>query len=320
MRTSSRRSGIRVSGTSMRMPVATILRFARTIRWASVASGTRKARATCSVVRPATDRRVRARRTSTANAGWQQPKSIATRSSVSDHEVAGSGGPASSTRAATTAAASRPRAASRRSRSTALRRAVRVSQAPGLGGGPSRRHAATAETRASCTASSATSKSPVRRCRAATTGPASRRTASTRTVSARSPSGSGPVAVIGGSVEAGGQSIRCSTMGRTSTAIPGNPSDGHDRASSRAASRFSTSMTLNPPMASLASEYGTVDDDGGAVLPAADRRRGLGALELGAGVDEDRGVRSRTTGRSGRRPPRGAPPERRRRGRGGCCT
>ena len=42
------------------MPAETILRLARTIRWASVASLTRNARAICGVVRPTTARSVRA--------------------------------------------------------------------------------------------------------------------------------------------------------------------------------------------------------------------------------------------------------------------
>ncbi len=63
------------------MPATTILRLARTIRWAIVCSLTRNARAIWSVVRPTTARRVRATRASTARAGWQQPNSSGNRSS-----------------------------------------------------------------------------------------------------------------------------------------------------------------------------------------------------------------------------------------------
>lgn len=83
VRTSDSRSGrASASGTSRAMPAATILRLARTIRCARVASLTRKARATCAVVRPVTARRVSAIRASMANAGWQQANSRASRSSV----------------------------------------------------------------------------------------------------------------------------------------------------------------------------------------------------------------------------------------------
>src|SRR5215472_5513220 len=51
----------------------------------------------------------------------------------------------------------------------ALRLAVAVSQAPGLGGTPSARHRSTAVANASATASSAMSRSPKRLVRAATT-------------------------------------------------------------------------------------------------------------------------------------------------------
>ena len=63
------------------MPAWVILRFARTSRWAIVASGTRNALAICGVVIPTTARSVSASRASTASAGWQQPNSIGSRSS-----------------------------------------------------------------------------------------------------------------------------------------------------------------------------------------------------------------------------------------------
>ena len=77
------------SGTVSEIPAVTILRLARTIRWASVVSLARNARAIWGVVRPTTARRVSASRASGASAGWQHAKSSASRSSVP--RVAGSG-------------------------------------------------------------------------------------------------------------------------------------------------------------------------------------------------------------------------------------
>ena len=64
------------------MPAVTIFFLARTIRWASVVSLTRNARAICGVVRPTTARSVSASRASGASAGWQHANSSASRSSV----------------------------------------------------------------------------------------------------------------------------------------------------------------------------------------------------------------------------------------------
>ena len=122
------------------MPAVTILRLARTIRWASVASLTRNARAICGVVRPTTARRVSASRASGASAGWQQANSSASRSSVPDR----------SARRRRLGAGRQRRAAAppRRTASSALRWAATWSQAPGRSGGPSRRQAVSASTTA----------------------------------------------------------------------------------------------------------------------------------------------------------------------------
>ena len=177
MRTSSSRAASRSpSGTENGMPAATILRLVRTSRWAIVVSGTRNARATWAVVRPSTARSVSASRDSADSAGWQQANSIGSRSSgVPPPGSSGSRGTASASAAATDPA-SRCRRERARSRSTARRWAVVVNHPAGLGGTPRDGQVRSASTSASCTASSATSKSPVRRCRWATTTAASRRT------------------------------------------------------------------------------------------------------------------------------------------------
>ena len=65
------------------MFASTILRLARTIRWAIAASETRNAAAISWVVKPATARRVSATCDSWASAGWQQVKIRRSRSSAS---------------------------------------------------------------------------------------------------------------------------------------------------------------------------------------------------------------------------------------------
>lgn len=132
---------------------------------------------------PITARIVRAIRMSTCSAGWKQPNSIGNRSSatlaagVVDAMVSAA---SISSSASPTTRRSRD---SLRNRSIARRCAVRVNQAAGFGGTPSRRHVCKAATRASCTASSAMSKFPVRRCKAATIKPALRPTRRDRTAS-----------------------------------------------------------------------------------------------------------------------------------------
>ena len=68
--TPSRRSGNRsLGGTRYGIPASRIFRFARTRRWATVGSDTRKARAISGVVSPPSVRSVRATRESSASAG-----------------------------------------------------------------------------------------------------------------------------------------------------------------------------------------------------------------------------------------------------------
>src|SRR5512133_329694 len=133
------------------------------MRWAMVGSGTRKARAISSVVRPPSRRRVSATLASGESTGWQEMKTSRNRSSPM-----GSSRPASdsSTAASCSASSSQPssscfRSASliRRNRSPARRLAVAMSQAPGLSGTEEVGHCSSAATRASWASSSARSKS-----------------------------------------------------------------------------------------------------------------------------------------------------------------
>ena len=147
------------------MRAALILAFARVIRWPMVDSCTRKAREISGTVRPPTMRRVSATRASGARAGWQHVKIRRSRSS--SIAPRGSGGSSSYTICACFCLSSR--LFSRRIRSMALRLAVVVSHAPGLGGTPSAGHRSTAIANASAADSSAMSRSPKRRVREATT-------------------------------------------------------------------------------------------------------------------------------------------------------
>ena len=129
----SRSSG----GTRYGMPASRIFFFARTIRWASVASGTRNARAISGVVRPPSVRRVSATRASRASAGWQQVKisrrrSSARRLSLPRRTI--DSVPRGHAAALELGAASPPWRRARRRRSRARLRAVVVIQAPGLAG------------------------------------------------------------------------------------------------------------------------------------------------------------------------------------------
>ena len=112
------------------MPASRILRFARDSRRFIVSSATRKARAISSVVSPPSARNVSAIWASIPSAGWQQVKISSSRSSgkvvSSITSCTGSGTSSKRVFSASTR--------SRRSRSIARLRAVRVSQAPGLGG------------------------------------------------------------------------------------------------------------------------------------------------------------------------------------------
>src|ERR1700722_8641576 len=149
-----------------------------------VASETRKARAICPALRPQTARSVSATCASLASAGWQQAKTRLSSSSSACRSApppsaaspspgrppwpaaAGPSGQADGSVTASRASLRSP-SWSRRSRSSALRRAVVASQPPGLAGTPSRGQCSIASTNASCTASSASPRSPVRAARAA---------------------------------------------------------------------------------------------------------------------------------------------------------
>ena len=116
------------------MPASLILRFARESRRFIVSSGTRNARPISSVVSPPSARKVSATCASTPSAGWQQVKISSSRSSgklVSS--ITSSTASGTSSRRVFSASTR-----SRRRRSIARLRAVIVSQAPGLGGVPSR--------------------------------------------------------------------------------------------------------------------------------------------------------------------------------------
>ena len=174
--TARKRSGRSAScGTRYGMRASWIFRFARTSRWAMVASGTRNARAISGVDRPPSSRSVSATRASGASAGWQQVKISRRRSSCTGPSSGGTS-PAGCSSAAWACRSSRT--ASRRWRSTARLPAVVMIQPAGLGGRPVRGQRSTATAKASWTASSARSMSPRRRTRTATARAYSRRNTS----------------------------------------------------------------------------------------------------------------------------------------------
>src|SRR5215469_6630441 len=149
------------------MRAVAILARARTRRLAMVASGTRKARAMAGTSRRASVRSERATWASRLSAGWQQVKirrSMSSRSDVSGSiaSIASSiwsgAAPVPHRNAAVSLAA---RADSRRSRSSALRRATTASQARGSSGIPVLGHRSRAVIVASESASSATARSPM---------------------------------------------------------------------------------------------------------------------------------------------------------------
>ena len=74
------------------MPASRSFRFARTSRWATVASGTTSALATSGTVSPPTIRSVRATCASGASAGWQHVKISRRRSSGISSSIGSSGG------------------------------------------------------------------------------------------------------------------------------------------------------------------------------------------------------------------------------------
>ncbi len=178
-----RRLAGRSSGAGSRngTPESRIVRLAREMRWAIVASGTTKARAICAVVRPPTARRVRATAEGGVSAGWQHRNSRTSVSSCSRMAGSSTAGasPAGSRCRATTSRSARDR--SLRRWSISRRCAVRSSQPYGSAGTPSRGQWSAAARSASWTASSDASKSPERRVSAPRTrGARSRSRSSTR--------------------------------------------------------------------------------------------------------------------------------------------
>src|SRR5262245_35754084 len=151
------RSGPR--GTSNGTPFSVSVRLARTIRWATVGSGTRNARAISSVVSPPRSRRVRAARASVGRTGWQAVNMRRSRSSpMSSSRTVSRSGSASCCWAARRwpiSACLRSINLDRRTRSIARCFAVAMSHAPGLSGTPDSGHCSRAATRASWASSSA---------------------------------------------------------------------------------------------------------------------------------------------------------------------
>ena len=77
-------------GTSKGTRASARVRLARTMRWATVGSGTRNARAISSVVRPPSRRSVSATRASVESTGWQAVKTRRRRSSPTSSSIAAS--------------------------------------------------------------------------------------------------------------------------------------------------------------------------------------------------------------------------------------
>src|SRR4051812_30163894 len=134
------------------------------MRCASVASGTRNARAISSVVRPPTSRRVSATRASRPSTGWQEMNtSRRTSSSTTSSSAAAQSGSSASVSSRPSSAVLRCSVALRRKVSIARCFAVAMSQAPGRSGTPVAGHCSSAATSASCASSSASPTSPVTR-------------------------------------------------------------------------------------------------------------------------------------------------------------
>src|SRR5712692_4433833 len=152
-------------GTSNLTRDSVRVRFARTIRWAMVETGTRKPRAISSVVRPPSTRRVRATRASFERIGWQAMNMSPRRSSPTSSSIAASGSMSSRARSRSRPISSCLRSSvwRRRIRSIARCFAVPISQAPGFSGTPEVGHCSSAATRASCASSSAVPMSPTMR-------------------------------------------------------------------------------------------------------------------------------------------------------------
>ncbi len=128
------------------------------MRWATVGSGARKARAISSVVSPPSRRSVSATRASVGRTGWQAVKMRLRRSSPTSSSRAASKSGAALSRASSSRPSSsclRSDIALLRSRSMARCLAVAVSHAPGLSGTPVSGQRSSATTSASCASSSA---------------------------------------------------------------------------------------------------------------------------------------------------------------------
>ena len=159
MATTSRRSSRRASGgVANGMPDDARRFFARVSRAAMAVSWTSRSRAISVVVRPTTNRSVRATRSSGAIAGWQQAKISRSCSSATCAPGSTTAAAAARISSSTTIKGSLRRwTASERSRSRMRRRAAVSSQAPVFVGTPSTGQCRAAASKASETASSARS-------------------------------------------------------------------------------------------------------------------------------------------------------------------
>ena len=166
-----------------------MLCFARLIRWAIVASGTRNAFAISAVVSPPTARSVSASCDGTESEGWQHRNS-----SVSVSSRAASSSLTGRSRAVVVSSRRR-RALSLRHSSTRRRDATVSSHDRGSSGTPCSAHCCVAASSASCTASSQASNCPWRRASAPRTcGASSRSRSSMRGASTVGNSGRPPQA------------------------------------------------------------------------------------------------------------------------------
>src|SRR3954471_3995474 len=164
----SRAARSAAAGTSNGARAAASVRLARTIRWATVASPTRNARAISAVLSAPTSRSVSATRASVESTGWQAMKIRLSRSSPMSSSIAAarSGSSACSSERPISACL-RSAIAPWRRRSIARCLAVAMSQAPGFSGTPDSGHCSSAATSASCARSSATPTSRTMRARPA---------------------------------------------------------------------------------------------------------------------------------------------------------
>ena len=163
----SRSSRSAPRGTSNGTCASDSARLARTMRWATVASGTRNARAISAVASPPSRRSVSATRASVARIGWQAVNMRRRRSSPTSSSGSSTGAGARVSVSRPICSCLRSAMVRRRSRSIARRLAVAISQAPGLSGTPASGQRSSAATSASCASSSASPTSRTRRARPA---------------------------------------------------------------------------------------------------------------------------------------------------------